>query len=471
MPIHVSDYTWQQTHEKIILSLDLHQTSPKNVDIVTTDSYLKVSFLPYIFEAFLCHMIKSEQSTARIMKGRIEFDLAKENQVHWSNFCLKLSREEMQIKRQEAIRDSEEKEKLKEKLRKEEHNWREKFAVAQQISEDDKTREERKKLIEKEKMEFFSEPIKDILPKDEVPATQPIKDICQKDEAEDDKIIHVRRRMSSTCSEDGTSVAQEIDYDGDGEDSIYYSSTENLHLKNGKFKIDKAEKANRKQRKSSSIRKAAFKEIEGKKKELKKVETVPPVRQNCTIKVKYTPRAFQTPCRESTHTDEQQWLSSQSSSSSSVKDSTLEHSEEYYKDKSVSLFGSGDYCGCVNACTEALKLNPTLPSLYSNRAAANLALNNLHHTISDCAKALELLTPPTQDNGKSRLLCHIRRGTAFVRLGLLSEGLADYQAAQQISPENKTLQKDVERIQSLLANSTDSEDSDGDSGCDDGVGT
>lgn len=51
-----------------------------------------------------------------------------------------------------------------------------------------------------------------------------------------------------------------------------------------------------------------------------------------------------------------------------------------------SLFGNGDYHGCVNACTEALKLNPGVPSFYSNRAAANLALNNLHHTISDCSK-------------------------------------------------------------------------------------
>lgn len=39
----------------------------------------------------------------------------------------------------------------------------------------------------------------------------------------------LRGRMSSTCSEEGTETTQEADYDGDGEDSIYYSSTENLH--------------------------------------------------------------------------------------------------------------------------------------------------------------------------------------------------------------------------------------------------
>lgn len=73
--------------------------------------------------------------------------------------------------------------------------------------------------------------------------------------------------------------------------------------------------------------------------------------------------------------------------------------------------------------------------------------------------------PPTQDNSNSRLLCHIRRGTALVRLSLLSEGLADYQAALQLSPENKALQKDVERIQNMLMASTDSNE---DSGCEAG---
>lgn len=38
-----------------------------------------------------------------------------------------------------------------------------------------------------------------------------------------------RGRANSTCSEEGIEATQEADYDGDGEDSIHYSSTENLH--------------------------------------------------------------------------------------------------------------------------------------------------------------------------------------------------------------------------------------------------
>ena len=46
---------------------------------------------------------------------------------------------------------------------------------------------------------------------------------------EDMRCQTVRGRVNSTCSEEGTETTQEADYDGDGEDSIYYSSTENLH--------------------------------------------------------------------------------------------------------------------------------------------------------------------------------------------------------------------------------------------------
>lgn len=74
-------------------------------------------------------------------------------------------------------------------------------------------------------------------------------------------------------------------------------------------------------------------------------------------------------------------------------------------------------------------------------------------------QALELLTPPNQENSKSRLLCHIRRGTAFVHLSLLAEGLVDYQAAHQLSPNDESLKKDMERIQAILMTSTDTADS------------
>ncbi|XP_042881818.1 dynein axonemal assembly factor 4-like isoform X2 [Penaeus japonicus] len=441
MPIQVSDYKWHQTDDNILLILDLHRTSPKNVDIVTTNSYLKVSFLPYIFEVFLCHFIDTDKSSAKIAKGHIELSLAKEISSPWKELGLKLTKEEQQMKRAEAILDLERQEQETLKKNKDERNRRERFAVARQIAEDDRSLEERKKRIENEKEEFLKQ-------------SDGGDHSCTLAEAQEivDK-PDLRRRLSSTCSEEGSCVVREVDYDGDGEDSLYYSSTENLHVMN-RAKLERVENANRKQRKSNSLRNAASKEKEGKK------VAIPAVRQNSSIKVKFTPRVFPTPKRESCEKEEQDWLVAQSGyESKSQKDITEDSGVDYYKEKAISLFNNKDFRGCVNAYTEALKLSPLDASFYSNRAAANLALNNLHHAINDCSKALELLTPPNQENSKSRLLCHIRRGTAFVHLSLLAEGLVDYQAAHQLSPNDESLKKDMERIQAILMTSTDTADS------------
>ncbi|MPC15464.1 dynein axonemal assembly factor 4-like [Portunus trituberculatus] len=485
MPICVSDYTWRQTLERVTLILNLHHTSPKKVDVVTTSSYLKVSFLPYMCEVFLCHMIKVDQSSACILKGCLELTLMKAVPQMWKEVGLKLNKEEMALKRQEAIKDMEEEEKRKTSKRKEECIKRERFAVSHQIEVDDQTRAERSRMVEKEKTEFFkagsphegNKHLSGTLPIQNMGNGQP--ENHNKPEAgklspeehnteclkEDQEGQTLRGRASSTCSEEGTEATQEADYDGDGEDSIYYSSTENLHRMDRGARRDKVEAANRRQKKWNANRKATAREKESKK---RSSPTVPPVRCGGTINMTHTQRVFPSPARESTHPEEQQWLEAQSGASPGQQDtggSSSQPNEEHFKKKAVTLFSSGDYQGCANACTEGLRLNPSSPAFYSNRAAAHLALRNLHHTVKDCSKALELLIPPTQDNSKSRLLCHIRRGTALVHLSLLSEGLADYQAALQLSPENKALRKDAERIQNMLMASTDSNE---DSGCEAG---
>lgn len=77
-----------------------------------------MSFLPYICEVFLCHTIKVDQSSACILKGCLEFTLMKAVPQMWKEVGLKLTKEEMDHKRQEAIKDMEEEEKRKASERK-----------------------------------------------------------------------------------------------------------------------------------------------------------------------------------------------------------------------------------------------------------------------------------------------------------------------------------------------------------------
>ncbi|KAK4325818.1 hypothetical protein Pmani_003598 [Petrolisthes manimaculis] len=501
MPIHVSEYTWYQTAEKIILSLDLHHTSPKNVDIVATSSYLKVSFLPYIFEGFLSGCVDAEHSRAKAVGGRLELDLVKEVVHTWPDVCVQLTPEEKWTRRQDAQKEMEEQETKREKKMKEERNQRERYAVSRQISTDDLMRDKRKQMIEEIKTDFLRQADRKNSQEEK---TEEIEEDGRLERKKEDELVieeggirncevreeqqqQRRRRWSSAGSEDHGPVVEQ-DYDGDGEDSMHYSSSENVNQLTGNHKV---ENINRKHKKIPSNRKAADKEKDGqgatakldktemkegmrpresqeKKKEGRKKKSLPPVRQHGSITIRHTARVFPTPSRESTQEEEEQWLSKQSAIPTAPDkgdNSDTCKALEHFKKKAVFLFKSGDYRGCVNACTEALALAPMSSTFFSNRSAANLALGNLHHAVNDCSKALELLMPSTPANLKSRLLSHVRRGTAFVRLGLVSEGLADYEAALALTPEDTSLQQDVARLKDL-ARGTDSED-ESDSGCGD----
>ena len=49
------------------------------------------------------------------------------------------------------------------------------------------------------------------------------------------------------------------------------------------------------------------------------------------------------------------------------------------------FFKAGNYLGAISAYSHAISIGSKMPALYSNRAAAHLALGNLHKTIEDCS--------------------------------------------------------------------------------------
>ena len=56
MPINICDYNWSQTNDKVAITLNLNYINVKDVDIITTSSYLKVSFIKLHF--YIQHCIK-----------------------------------------------------------------------------------------------------------------------------------------------------------------------------------------------------------------------------------------------------------------------------------------------------------------------------------------------------------------------------------------------------------------------------
>lgn len=184
-----------------------------------------------------------------------------------------------------------------------------------------------------------------------------------------------------------------------------------------------------------------------------------PLRESGTIKVSFTKRVFPTAARESQYKEEQEWLEKQNEAKKRIEleDEDLTEEEknpEYLKEKANNFFIGGDFQSAIAVLSHAIRLNPKLPSLYSNRAACHLKVRNLFKCLEDSSKALELLTPAVNQNAESRLKAHVRRGTAFCELECYVEALQDYEAALKITPENQKLLKDAENIRQIIQSSS-----------------
>jgi len=72
-----------------------------------------------------------------------------------------------------------------------------------------------------------------------------------------------------------------------------------------------------------------------------------------------------------------------------VSDDAMDKSNEL-KMEAVGLFGEGNFQGCVEKYTEAIKLNGKAAALFAKRGQAYLKLEKPNACIKDCTHALEL---------------------------------------------------------------------------------
>nr|CCA15445.1 conserved hypothetical protein [Albugo laibachii Nc14] len=119
--------------------------------------------------------------------------------------------------------------------------------------------------------------------------------------------------------------------------------------------------------------------------------------------------------------------------------------------------------------SEALKLNPTLVTCLSNRAACYLTLKEPAKCIEDCCKALSLLQ--TGEDELDETLCFafipnpgssqrklyvlallVRRGMAFAMIKDWEKALEDYRKAHIIDPDNKLISGDLAKLETVQLN-------------------
>ena len=151
MPILVKDYTWKETDVEVVITVPLKGVKGSKADIFSTDSYIKVSYPPYLFEVLLYASVIEERCTARVGNGMINFTLVKKEPGIWGRLRSEESesKKKMIEKRAEAVdyahRTAKEVAEQKAKKKREEES----FAIRQQM----KLEEEERGRIEREKQD------------------------------------------------------------------------------------------------------------------------------------------------------------------------------------------------------------------------------------------------------------------------------------------------------------------------------
>ncbi|KAL6479527.1 hypothetical protein MHYP_G00129600 [Metynnis hypsauchen] len=404
MPLLVRDYTWTQTETTVYISVPLKGVKPAKVDVLCTEEFLKVSFPPFLFEAFLSEPVDDDKSVAKLGNGAAVFTLPKKKEGLWTQLSRDVDKAKQREIRDEAILKTQNKAAEKSK------------AKAAKIQQEKKyTLETMMKLEEEEQARI-----------------QTMKDKeCARATAE---LEAWKEKQRKTAEEE---EARRM-------------------LQGANTQADKQVPKQKKPEKAAQTPSRNEGRINSGKRD--KQKDVPAPRSVGCIKISFTPRVFPTALRESRVPEEEEWLRKQAearrmASADLAQLDDLKEEEknpDWLKDKGDNFFRTGNCQAAVNAYNLAIKLNRHVPALFSNRAACHLKLRNLHKAIEDSSQALELLTPAVADNAVARLRAHVRRGTAFCELELYIEGLQDYQAALKIDPNNQALQADASKIREIV---------------------
>ncbi|XP_057978067.1 outer envelope protein 64, mitochondrial [Malania oleifera] len=115
---------------------------------------------------------------------------------------------------------------------------------------------------------------------------------------------------------------------------------------------------------------------------------------------------------------------------------------ELLKEKGNAAFKGRQWNKAVNYYSEAIKLNGTNATFYSNRAAAYLELGCFQQAEEDCSMALSL--------DKKNVKAYLRRGTARESLLCYKEAAQDFKHALVLEPQNKVASLAEKRLRKLM---------------------
>ncbi|KAI4345680.1 hypothetical protein L6164_012780 [Bauhinia variegata] len=112
------------------------------------------------------------------------------------------------------------------------------------------------------------------------------------------------------------------------------------------------------------------------------------------------------------------------------------------KDQGNEFFKAGKYLKAAALYTQAIKQDPSNPTLYSNRAAALLQLDKLNKAFDDADMTIKL--KPQWEKG------HFRKGCILEAMKRYDDALAAFQVALQYNPQSQEVSKKIKKINQLV---------------------
>ncbi|KAI7757993.1 hypothetical protein M8C21_018714 [Ambrosia artemisiifolia] len=120
------------------------------------------------------------------------------------------------------------------------------------------------------------------------------------------------------------------------------------------------------------------------------------------------------------------------------------------KDEGNAFFKAGNYLKAAALYTQAIKKDPSNPTLYSNRAAAFLNLVKLQKALSDAETTISL--NPSWEKG------YFRKGCVLEAMERYDDALDAFRIALQHNPQNTEVSRKIKRLTQLSKDKKRSEE-------------
>ncbi|KAI9334967.1 hypothetical protein BDR26DRAFT_839678 [Obelidium mucronatum] len=425
MPILIKTEDFTDSSDRLYASVPLNGVKADKADIYANDSYIKINFPPFFYEADLYDKIDPEESEAIVGDGCVKFSMKKVEAKSWSSLRIDgLDVHMIKTRREDAFQ-------------------RELDRIANQKKQKAiKKREEHYKLIqeqlnveraEKARVENAKEEEKRI-------AEESIQQWKQGLSQQAHGQIETIRSDSAIFDASDAITATHICNDDDE------MSDDDLDMELIKAKVRKEMERNSK----------------------------PQPRESGVINFKFTSRGLlpTSTARETedvkwVHRINQAWEKDAKTRSDALYDpvSPDEKNPIFLKEKGNAFFKAGNLHSAVNAFTASLDLDPTLIACVTNRAVCHLKLENYQECINDCSRAMEMISSEQERKmerdpvagmdalpvyNAAKLKLHVRRAAAYTKAEKLTDAVKDYQCAVVLDPKNELVKTDLINIQNLL---------------------